>query len=413
MRIHPSVMSVTLLCLSASVGVADTHQGLAHRVMISQMHVARALVRRLASEHPGANDAVSPAGLMQVLNVLDLGGDHVLRAAIRQAVFTDPNLPSEGELRSLLNAPDRATSGSDVASETRVFLGSSRFGIPEALSRLEGVKTIIEPDDPEGRRNVAAETARWTETVARNAFPAAPMIDAGAAAWIVNVSHFSANWTFSFETVEPRPFHVDQHRTVPVMTMQSSALPLNVKQDAQFVAVKIPLAAPGTSLVVLTTTTDPTDEATLERRFDWLNGEGFTVNKRVALSLPRFAWEGQVEMLSPLKALHLDLSRPISFFKRPPVTLARFDQFAALCVDERGVEVRSMTTSGYLTSQWIEKDVVPITVDKPFLFTILNEETGFVEAAGFVTHLGENASSANGPDEPRCSSGRHARPVSP
>ena len=159
------------------------------------------------------------------------------------------------------------------------------------------------------------------------------------------------------------------------------------RQGDRFVAIELSYAADDFKLVVLTTRSGAASTAGLVRAWDWLGGDGFS-QQTGELALPKFSLSVGAELLRPLDEIGLAAARvrrdALIGFSRAPQQIARILQRTELNVNEEGTEAAAATAAIALRSVNREASYVKMIVDRPFIFALRDQRTGFVLLCGYV-----------------------------
>ena len=249
--------------------------------LAAQAKLAFGLVRRLEQANSGAenNIVVSPASIATVLALLDLGADNRLRTAVHRTLgFDRTSLRSAAnELDGLRTTIARLTAadgknGPLTVANTIVFdpaaapyrlalMGLRAAGADvrvEDLSKLETLQRVNEW--------VAASTKGLIPTMLDDA----PR-DGGLVA--LNALHFKDRWRVPFDpsATELASFRMLHGGTIEVPMMHHAPGKFLFRQDERFVAIDLPYASEGFSIVVITTKDNPARTRDFARVAGWLD----------------------------------------------------------------------------------------------------------------------------------------------
>src|SRR5262245_46886281 len=121
----------------------------------------------------------------------------------------------------------------------------------------------------------------------------------------LNALHFKDRWRIPFDpdATAPVPFHTLDGRTIegPMMHHHEPGKFL-FRQDERFVAIDLPYASEGFSMVIVTTKDKPARARDFTRVALWLGGDGFAESEG-EFALPRFSLSGSAEVLGTLDSL--------------------------------------------------------------------------------------------------------------
>jgi serine protease inhibitor len=354
-------------------------------VKAAQAKFAWNLIEHLSKED---NDStISPASLASAFSLLAKGSNGEMKAAIAASVGFDAgdlakNLTALSKARAALASNDGA-----VQSAEKIVIDPESAPPRHLAARLkkQGIEFVAEDlSQPEA----VARIDDWVKTTTKGAIPEilGEPLDKGTFA-VINALHFKAQWKDPFDPARTAQssFQNIDGATGDVAMMHLSKAPHAYRTAEGFVGVDLPFANERYSLVVVTTTEKPAKVADFTPVKDWLSGEGFEARKGDVL-LPRFKLSGRFDLLPTLDALGLDKGR------HSPKALAHFGQGSALSrvvqramieVDEEGATAAAATA---VLGKRAVDDSLHMVVDKPFIFALLDRETGLVLVAGYVGH---------------------------
>jgi serine protease inhibitor len=361
------------------------------RLLTAQAALGYRLINNL-SEEKGAkpNLVTSPAGLVATFSLLDLGASPPMRAAVYDALgFGKPPADPSTDFDSL-----RGTMTSLVKSESgplsfanAVFFDPATQPYRAAIAGIVAtganvaIKDLSKPESVKEVNDwVAAETKGLIPTILDE-----PPGKAGLVA--LNGLYFKDRWQTPFDkkATATAKFQTGGSRTVDVDMMHSSADQLLFRQDDHFIAVDLPYATAGFSLVIVTTKAGPAPAKAFVGAAEWLTGTSFASGKG-ELSLPRFSLEGGADVLGALDTPAFKTARksPTGFSGLSPVpqVIAMVLQRTVIKVDEEGTEAAAATA--VTTERSFATDFIKMTVDKPFLFGLRDQKSGLLLLAGYV-----------------------------
>ncbi len=374
--------------------------------LAAQTKLAFGLVRRLEHASSGAenNIVVSPASIAAVLALLDLGADNRLRSAVHRTLGFDRKSlrTAADELDGLRTTIARLTAadGKDgplTVANTIVF-DPAAAPYRLALMGLRAAGADVRVEDL-SKRDTLQRINEWVASRTKGLIPTilddAPL-NGGLVA--LNALHFKDRWRIPFDpdATGQAPFHTLDGQTIEVPMMHHHEPgKFLFRQDERFVAIDLPYASEGFSMVVVTTKDKPARARDFARAAGWLVGDGFAESEG-ELALPRFSLSGSAELLDALDALGLRRGRMSSSAFRSlspvPQTIARVIQRTELRVDEAGTEAAAATAVETMRSMPI--DYVKMVVDKPFVFALRDRETGLILISGYVGRLGSGGATA-------------------
>jgi serine protease inhibitor len=372
-------------------------------VLAAQAKLAFGLVGRLEQD-PGENIVVSPASLAAVLALLELGADRRMRRALHRTLGFDrraaPAAAAEldGLRTTIANLTTaRSESGPFTLANAVVF---DPAAVPYRLAvmglRATGARVSVEDlSKPETLRRIN----EWVSAHTKGLIPSIlkePRRNGGLVA--LNALYFKDRWRTPFDpsATRPAPFRpVVEARTIEVPMMRHAPGKFLFRQDEHFVAIDLPYASDGFSMVFVTTRDQSARAGEFARVASWLTGDGFA-ELRGELALPRFSLSGSAELVGALDALGLRRARTSPTALRGlspmPQTISRVVQKTELRVDEAGTEAAAATA--VTTTRSLQTDYVKMVVDKPFVFALRDGKTGLILMSGYVGRPASAAAAA-------------------
>ena len=219
---------------------------------------------------------------------------------------------------------------------------------------------------------------------------------------LLNAVYFNAPWAQAFAktATRERGFHLTATETVDVPTMAHSAAYAIEKGDG-FQAIRLPYAQDGLSMVVLRPDEiDGLDKVIADLDAAKLDALMSALRKAqtrpVTVSLPKFKFEFSAELIPPFKALGMskvfdpaqsDLSGLTGLPRdKAQSTIDQIAHRAVIEVAEEGTEAAAatavvVTTRTMAPGQQQER----FTIDRPFMFLIVDDRTGAVLFLGRVS----------------------------
>lgn len=210
----------------------------------------------------------------------------------------------------------------------------------------------------------------------------------GAVLVALNALHFKDAWDEQFKVTatSPQPFQLAGGGTKSVPMMRLSTF-LRVRQDDRFVAVTLPYKTKGFSLVALLSKGPPAKVEDYTEAADWL-AAGELIPVSVDLSLPKYQATMKAELLPDLDAMGLAAGHsPTAFsgFSAEPIDISAVFQKTLIKIDENGTEAAAASAVVMqLTLAPPKPKPVSIVIDKPFLFALRDDATGFILLTGYV-----------------------------
>ncbi len=375
---------------SATAGPLD-----AVRLLDAQSALGVRLVDFLAASPASkgaANIAVSPASLASVMALLDLGASEQMHKAVHKTLAldlragADPATDLEA-LRTAVGDLAKADGTGPLTTANAVFFDESSkpFELAVAGLQAKGAEVSV------GKLSDPATLARINDIVAKRTQGLIPTVidrpPAAAGLVAVNALHFKDRWRVPFpeRNTAASPFRLVDGRSVEVPMMRSASRPMLFRQDERFVAVDLPYATEGFSLVVVTTRDKPAAPKDLAAAQSWLTGGGFS-EKEGEVSLPRFGFSQGADLLQAADKLGLKPARSsraaFAGLSPAPQAISAISQKAIIAVDEKGTEAAAATA--VVTARGLNTDTVKMVVDKPFMFALRQQSSGLVLILGYV-----------------------------
>ncbi len=205
---------------------------------------------------------------------------------------------------------------------------------------------------------------------------------------LLNTVYFLGEWTSSFDDddTRPAPFAAPGGRAdVPMMHLDAQSFPYTDRDGYRM--VRLPYGEDGRfgmEIILPDDGRDPDLDAA-----EWRAAVGSLSPARIdELALPRFELRWSAELGTPLRRLGLAAAfdpgradfRPMS---PAAPALGRVVHKTYVKVDERGTEAAAVTGGVMTTSA--RTGTLTFRVDRPFLFTISDRETGTILFLGRVT----------------------------
>ena len=218
---------------------------------------------------------------------------------------------------------------------------------------------------------------------------------------LLNAVYFKAPWAIAFSpsATRDRPFTLQngEEANVPTMTQQGE---FAIAKGEGYAAIRLPYAVDGLSMTVVR----PDEVGGLDKLIAGLDGakiEGLLQSARdapkrmVALSMPRFKFEFEADLIEPFKSLGMSkvfdsAQSDLSGLTGKPRAEAQstIDQIvhrAVIEVAEEGTEAAAATAVVVTTRALRPDDVERFQIDRPFLFMITDDKTGAILFEGRVS----------------------------
>lgn len=379
-----------------------------------------ALGLRLLRDHkPGANCFVSPLSIGIALSMLEPGARANTLAELKALLAIDLDTAALGrEIQSIAaRLGEHAETNFDWDQET----GKSRE-IRKAVLKLHLANALFVQERYPIRQDCRDALKRWWSTdcysvdFAENEAAAArindwvaehtndfiqklvdpEMLSAMTAMVLVNAIYFFAEWKSQFQESEtrPAPFYDSAARRDELCRppMMRATRNLNYHADTNLEAVELPFKATSMLVVVPKENSLEALEADLNVDGLWTIADGMA-NREVALEIPKFEIESSFSLSEALKAYGLreafeNGKADFSGLTNDPrgAFISEVVHRARIRVDENGVEAAAATAimavgAGFPAAK---PEPIPVRVDHPFLFCIIDRVSRVILFAGRV-----------------------------
>jgi serine protease inhibitor len=357
----------------------------ASRLMPAQSTLALRLLDTLAAKQPGANVVVSPASLAGALSVIERGVSPQVHAKLHELLGFKKSPTAWLDFENLRKATGAARENGPLTTANAIYFDHSLGAYPDALEALaaEAVQVGVEDfSKPETLAKINGWVSERTKGKIPTILDELPR-DTGLVA--LNAIYFKDQWRERFkpDDTKPGPFHLVGGGTVEVPLMHASDRHFYFRADPRFVAVDLPYASTGYSLVVATTLTDPAAAKDFSGLRDWLAGDGFEESPG-EVELPRFAATTNIDLMPTLAALGFKPPSTLPGFAKGRLHLARAQQRVELKVDEEGTEASAATA--VMANRSLQMNFVKLIADKPFVYALRDATTGLIIVAGYVAN---------------------------
>jgi serine protease inhibitor len=355
----------------------------ANDLMPAQSLLALHLVDKLGAKQPGGNVVVSPASLAGALAVIELGADAKLQADLHALLGFDKKSPEWADFELLRRATGSSSEGGPLSTANAIVFDAKSKPYPQAvasLTRSDIKVTVADFADPK----TLADINEWVSQHTKGKIPSIlDELPRDAALVALNAIYFKDKWkqTFDAKETQSAPFHLVGGSTVDVPLMHAGDRRFSFRQDARYIAVDLPYATQGFSLVAVTTKGAPAAAAEFAKLNDWLIGSGFS-EAPGEVALPRFGATANLDLMPTLAELGFKGSTALPKFAPGPLRLAKAQQRVELKVDEEGTEAAAATAVAGTRS--LDGNYVKAVFDKPFVFALRDTTTGLIVVAGYV-----------------------------
>ena len=368
------------------------------------------------------NALVSPFGVATVLAMLAQGAKEPVRAAIREVLRDDTEVPASGAATtegsndaaaadiSPAEAGPASTAG-DGSVDTlhcglEAVLGAAGGDDAVALTIVNAAFADLRLDlfpsyaavlrDRYGARahrlSFAADDTldrinAWVERATEGAIPdLVSHLERDAALVLANAMHFRGTWARPFDPVRTAlvPFHHRPDATIDVRTMHADSLPARYRADDDYQAVVLPYGGGAFTAVVVLPREGMAPAAALRGLAvdpSWLGGSGFRRTSG-SLALPRLNLYEGASLLPVLRELGLASSldgdaNAFAGIAAPAPVLSRVAHRTMLVLDEQGTVAAAATAAIMTTRAAIPEDEgFEMVVDRPFVLAVRHRDTG-------------------------------------
>ncbi|SEK71800.1 serpin B [Stigmatella aurantiaca] len=341
---------------------------------------------------PGQNLFFSPFSISQVLSMVYVGARSQTETEMAQALhFSLPQArlhPATNALNLKLDAQAEATVGGEGTPTQfrRVNATWSQQGMtfePTFLDVLalhygNGVHVVDFSTQASAiRDDINGWVAEQTGDRIQDLLPE-DAVTRSTRLLLVNALYFKGAWQqpFSPNSTSSAPFHLLDGSTQPVQMMRSR-MNVDYLRGEGFEAVGLPFMKGTYRMLFIVPSAGRFAEVESRLSADFLaNVRGSLVRKDVSFGLPRFQVEQSFSLAETLKELGMaqaftewaDFS---GLTQQEQLAIARVEHKAFVSVDEKGAEAAAATAVIVAPPSVPE----PLTVNRPFLFLIEDEET--------------------------------------
>lgn len=218
-------------------------------------------------------------------------------------------------------------------------------------------------------------------------------------AYIINALYFNGSWTYEFDKhrTQDMPFYSDGIEVeTPFMELEKE---LPYFETERFQAVKLPYGKGEMSMQLFLPNEDHLLEDFLKNidEEDWDKWQENFIETEGTVRLPKFELEYETDLNEALQNLgiqsafdeeHADFSNMIQE-TNPPLYISKVKQKTYIDVHEEGTEAAAVTSIEVkMTSAPLEDDSFYMELNRPFFFTISDEESGTILFIGAI-HLPE------------------------
>lgn len=338
------------------------------------------------------NLALSPASLMAVLALAEIGADPELDEALGKLLHLDGTSNFTDLRASLAPLISGRVSRGPVSGIDAVYIDQQVTLKRSALAAFDALHAKVEKSrlaDPEAVEQINALVRSATKGKIPSIIDA-PVPQAGIV--LLNALYFKDSWRrkFNAEATRQADFHVAAGGTKRVSMMQGDVQLLSAAKNGAFAAVRLPYETEGYSLILVVNRQKAAEPVEFAAHAGWLAGVGFK-DYFVTLALPRFSVTSGGDVLPALDALGLAPARSapgaLAGLSDLPLQIAAMPQKVAITVDEGGTTAAAATAGVVLTTACPPPAGLPsmeFMADKPFMFALHDEIRGFIMMCGYV-----------------------------
>ena len=209
--------------------------------------------------------------------------------------------------------------------------------------------------------------------------------DPAAVVVLLNAVYFLGQWKTPFDNTAPAPFAVGGGATVDVPTMQLRDATLGYAQLDGYRMLRLPYGKHARYSMEIMLPDQGHSLTDMLKGLDaasWRAAAGRLSEQDVdEVTLPRFELRWSAQLMPPLQRMGLPTGGLTSMAKAGPA-LTAVVQKTYIKVDEKGTEAAAVT-GGVATMA--RSNPLDFRVDRPFAFTISDQETGAILFLGAVT----------------------------
>lgn len=257
---------------------------------------------------------------------------------------------------------------------TQTYYGAAPFQV-DYLTQAE-----------EARKQINSWVAEQTQQKIEELLHAGD-IDAQTAAVLVNAIYFKGTWQHPFDAAvtNDAPFHVSKETQINVPTMQQTGT-FEYGETDEWQLLALPYAGEKMLMVIVLPQADD-GLSTLEQQLSWEHVTTWleqTSAQRVSVSLPKFTARFRMDVIETLARLGLTSLADFSGMTAQAAQLSNVIHEAFIEVNEQGSEAAAATAAAM--GRGIARPPVEFQADHPFVFFIVDTETGSVLFVGRVVN---------------------------
>ncbi len=256
-----------------------------------------------------------------------------------------------------------------------------------------GVRAVDFGDDPEGVRKIING---WVSDQTKGHIPdilPQGIIDESTRLVLANAIYFKAGWLYPFDEngTQDGPFtRLDGSKVAVPMMHQGIGPTFEYGVGDDYQAVVLPYTGETVEMVVIVPKTGRFEAVEADLGADFLeNVRAGTKPRELVLSMPRFDFESQLNLTEILPGMGMPdaFDSGLADFgginKGGGLFISAALHRATIAVDEKGTEATAATAIAMAASAPATPPL-HLTIDRPFIFTIVERETGTILFLGRV-----------------------------
>lgn len=216
-------------------------------------------------------------------------------------------------------------------------------------------------------------------------------LDPDLVSLLLNAIYFKGDWKYEFDKNQTREdTFYGQTKSASFMKLEEE---LSYFENDLFQAVSLPYGDETLSMKVFlpkenSSIKEVEDELTYE---NWQKWSSQFTKREGTLLLPKFKLEYEIELNDALKMLGMptafekdaDFSNMIQ--ENVPLWISKVKQKTYIDVNEKGTEAAAVTSIEMVTESAIISDSFYMNVNRPFIFSIVDDETGMILFLGSIS----------------------------
>lgn len=398
-----TIMLTLLLPLVLHAGSAHAADG-AQSLADAYYRTGYALFEKLAGK--SGNAVISPYSIGSAMTMATAGARGKTADEMVEAMHLPAGPQELGDLAEALDKAIGEQAGDEEAADEKLELS-----LANALHLTRNGDTIAESYQELLKTKFGAEIFTGSDLDTVNGWVAdkthgrikdiLTQLDPLSVCVLLNAVYFKAGWAYPFRSgsTAPADFHLSAQETVQVPTMKATAS-LRVIRKPEFDAISLPYKGKRFAFVVIQPKQAPetAGEVDLELTHDRLAGIVGELNAastaRLELTMPKFKTEYDADLVPPFG--ELGMKRPFerdtadfsgmldSTEEADRIHISQIRHKAFIEVDENGTEAAAATAVVFATRA-LPAPPLPFAIDRPFLYLIVDTDTGAVLFLGRVS----------------------------